>query len=165
LWNSAWPSLEIVNLRVSLNALERLVKDSNPTRGDDIDSALARFLVIRTCGYLEQVVDICCKSYLKSKSDLRSSSYGASWLGRGRNPSTDALVSLVRRFDGAWADELHQLLSDDDERLGRELDFLVDRRNKIAHGLNEGIGIRKALDLVEPAVTTGEWFITKMDPR
>jgi hypothetical protein len=157
--------LEIVNLRVSLNALERLVKDSNPTRGDDIDSALARFLVIRTCGYLEQVVDICCKSYLKSKSDLRSSSYGASWLGRGRNPSTDALVSLVRRFDGAWADELHQLLSDDDERLGRELDFLVDRRNKIAHGLNEGIGIRKALDLVEPAVTTGEWFITKMDPR
>jgi hypothetical protein len=72
---------------------------------------------------------------------------------------------LIRRFDGAWADELDQVLSEDDERLGRELDFLVDRRNKIAHGLNEGIGVRKALDLVEPAVTIGDWFVNKMDPR
>ncbi len=165
MWNSAWPSLEIVNLRVSLIALENLVKDSSPNRGDDIDAALARFLVVRTCGYLEQVVEICCKSYLKSKSDLRSSSYGASWLGRGRNPSSEALVSLLRRFDRAWADELDQLLSEDDERLGRELDFLVDRRNKIAHGLNEGIGIRKALDLVEPTLIIGAWFIARMDPR
>ena len=165
MWNSAWPSQEIVNLKASLAALEKLVKDTNPSRGDDIDHALARFLVVRTCGYLEQVVEICCKSYLKSKSDFRSSSYGASWLGRGRNPSRESLVSLIRRFDGAWADELDQVLIKDDERLGRELDFLVDRRNKIAHGLNEGIGIRKALDLVEPAVTIGDWFIKRMDPR
>lgn len=165
MWNSAWPTLGTVNLRASLTALEKLVKDANPSRGDDINSALARFLVVRTCGYLEQVVEICCKSYIKSKSDFRSSSYGASWLGRGRNPSKESLVSLTRRFDGAWADELFQLLSKDDERLGRELDFLVDRRNKIAHGLSEEIGVRKALDLVEPAMTIGDWFVKKMDPR
>lgn len=73
MWSSAWPTLEIINLKASLTALEKLVKDTNPSRGDDIDSALARFLVVRTCGYLEQVVEICCKSYLKSKSDFRSS--------------------------------------------------------------------------------------------
>jgi hypothetical protein len=165
LWTSAWPSLEIVNLKNSLKALEKLVNDTSPSRGDDVDSALARFLVVRTCGYVEQVVEICCKSYLRSKSDPRSSSYGTSWLGRGRNPSTEALVSLVRRFDGIWAEKLALLLNEDDERLGRELDFLVDRRNKIAHGLNEGIGVRKALDLVEPALTVADWFIQTMDPR
>lgn len=165
MWTSAWPSLEIVNLKSSLKALEKLVNDTSPSRGDDVDSALARFLVVRTCGYVEQVVEICCKSYLKSKSDLRSSSFGASWLGRGRNPSTESLVALVRRFDGIWAEELDLVLSEDDERLGRELDFLVDRRNKIVHGLNEGIGVRKALNLVEPALTVAEWFIEKFDPR
>lgn len=165
MWTSAWPSLELANLKTSLEALEKLVKESNSGRGDDVDAALARFLVVRTCGYIEQVVEVCCISYLKSKSDLRSSSYGASWLGRGRNPSKDALVNLVRRFDGAWADELAQMLVSDDEKLGREIDFLVDRRNKIAHGLSEGIGVRKALDLVEPALTVAEWFILKMDPR
>lgn len=153
------------NLRRSLGALEALVQGSNAGRGDDVDAALARFLVVRTCGYIEQVVEECCRAYLRSKSDARSASFGASWFGRGRNPSKDSLVSLVRRFDGAWGNSLETLLNDNDELLGRELAFLVDRRNKIAHGLSEGIGVRKALDLVAPAKEIADWFIATFDPR
>ncbi len=149
----------------SLEALELLVRSANADRGDDVNSALARFLVIRTCGCIEQVVEECSKAYLKSKSDTRSASFGSSWFGRGRNPSRDALVSLARRFDPKWGDELEDLLNANDELLGRELAFLVDRRNKIAHGLNEGTGVRKALDLVSTANEIANWFIVTMDPR
>lgn len=165
MWSSAWPSLEITNLKNSLKELEKLVGDTSASRGDDVDAALARFLVVRTCGYLEQVVEICCRSYLKSKAHPRCSSFGASWLGRGRSPSPESLINLVQKFDGSWAKELELLMREDDEKLKRELDFLVDRRNKIAHGVSEGITIRKSLSLVEPATAVAGWFIKTLDPK
>lgn len=165
MWNESWPSLRISNLDNSLRDLESLVERAARDQPDEVTQALARFLVIRTCGYLEQVVELCCTSFLMSKSPPRVSSFGVSWLGRGTNPSPDRLVELVRRFDGLWSTELRELLELDDQRLTRELSFLVDRRNKIAHGLSEGIGARKALDLAAIAREVADWFIMRLDPR
>lgn len=164
-WNAAWPHLAVVNLTRSLNALETLVRTDSTNRSDEVNAALARFLVIRTCGYLEQVVEECCKAFLQSRSSPRASSFGTSWLGTGRNPKPGNLVDLTRRFDAGWADQLESLLKADDEKLHRELSFLVDRRNHISHGLSEGIGIRKALDLVYPSRQIARWFIDTFDPR
>ena len=165
MWTGAWPSLEITNLARSLNDLGTLVRASNRERGEDVDAALARFLVVRTCGYIEQVVDECCKAYIRSRSDPRCAAFGASWFGRGRNPNNEALVSLVRRFDSGWATDLENLMNENDEFIARELAFLVDRRNKIAHGLNEGVGIVRALNLMSTAELVTTWFVTTMDPR
>jgi len=55
-------------------------------------------------------------------------------------------------------------LEADDQRLRRELAFLVDRRNKIAHGLNEGIGTVKALALKDVASEAADWFIARFNP-
>jgi hypothetical protein len=74
------------------------------------------------------------------RSDIASS-----WLERTRNPTPETLTELIARFDATWRDEFIDLLDSDDERLRRELAFLVDRRNKIAHGLDEGVGRAKAL--------------------
>jgi hypothetical protein len=41
---------------------------------------------------------------------------------------------------------------------------LVDRRNQIAHGLSEGVGIRKALDLKITACEVADWFILRFNP-
>lgn len=154
-----------MNLTRSLDALEGLV-DDQATRGpDEVNAALARFLVVRICGYLEQVVEECCKAFLTSKSSPQAASFGASWLGTGRNPKPSNLIDLTRRFDARWADQLEALLKDDDERLHRELSFLVNRRNLISHGLNEGIGTRRALNLVEPTKQVANWFIVTFDPR
>ena len=163
MWNQAWPSLEISNLKRSLFELKSIVELQDPS--DPASAELARFLVVRTCGYLEQCVEICWISYLKSRADPRSASFGASWLGRGSNPSPGALVTVVRRFDPQWAEYLDQLMNEDDEYLKRETAFLVDRRNKISHGRSENVGKRKSLDLVANAITVADWFIERFDPR
>lgn len=126
---------------------------------------MARFLVVRACGFLEQVIEECCRALATSKASPRISSFATSWLGRGFNPTPDRVVGLVRRFDSTWALELETLLGQDDELLARELSFLVDRRNKIAHGLSEGIGARKALDLVSASRAVADWFVQRFDPR
>lgn len=165
MWPDAWPSLAIQNFQRRLDGLAQVVSHAEPERPDEVTQALSRFLVIRSCGYVEQVTEECIRSYLSSKSDPRSAAYGSSWLGRGANPTPGSLVALVGRFDGSWADELQALLDSDDEKLKRELSFLVDRRNKIAHGLPEGLGTSKALDLKQTAADVGDWFIKQFDPR
>lgn len=163
--DGAWPSLELQRLEKGLDDLVALVSRREPELGDETNAALARFLVVRICGYIEQVSEECCRAYLTSKSHPRVASFGQSWFGRGRNPTPDSLVQLVNRFDGEWAESLQNLLDKDDELYKRELAFLVDRRNRIAHGLSEGVGTRKALDLVEVGKEIGQWFITTFDPK
>jgi len=164
-WNEAWPSLTITGLRRSLADVEALVNKPALGEPDEVARALARFLVVRACGYLEQVVDESCGAYITSKSSPQVARHGRSWLGRGANPTPDGLVALVRRFDSSWADDLKKLFEADDPRLHREISLLVDRRNKIAHGLGEGLGARKALDLVSLTLQVADWFVSRFDPR
>jgi hypothetical protein len=165
LWSGAWPSLSIQQTENSLLSLAKVIEGQRAGASDEVSGALARFLVVRTCGYVEQIAEECCRAYLTIKSDHRSAAFGASWFGRGKNPNPEGLVQLVSKFDGTWAADLECLMREDDEFVRRELAFLVDRRNKIAHGLSEGIGVRKALDLVPTGRKIGAWFIRTFDPR
>ncbi len=83
---------------------------------------------------------------------------------RDREPNLRELTDLVGRFDAIWREEFEELLSDDDERLKRELAFMGDRRNRIARGLNEGITRDKALMLKEVAAEVADWFILRFNP-
>lgn len=163
MWSDPWPSHNLVVLSNSLDSLEALVQNQDPS--ESVSAELSRFLVIRTCGYVEQSVEESCRSYLKSKSDPRSAAFGESWFGRGANPKPESLVALVQRFDSEWAEELKVFLNDQDELLKRELEFLVDKRNRISHGLNQGVGQRRALDLAPRARQVVRWFIDRFDPR
>ena len=161
----AWPSLEIQNDEKSLVALRKLVDEKARSEDDDVVRELARFLVVRSCAFLERVSEECCRSYLRSKSNPRSAAFGESWLGRSRSPSPENLVQLVQRFDHDWAKEFRQFLAEDDERLGREVSFLVDRRNKIAHGLSERVTTQKAIALSYISQDITDWFVKRLDPR
>lgn len=142
--------------------VERCARD---VMDDDITRNLARFLVVRSCGFLEQVAEDRCIAYLTAKSHPRVVAFGTSWFGTGRNPTPGNLVKLVGRFDPSWGQSLQDLFDKDDELLKREIAFLVDRRNKIAHGRNEGIATRKALDLAASATEVAGWFIDYVDPE
>ena len=165
MWGGPWPSRQMALVERSLLDLAVLVERPPRSQPDDVSRSLARFLVVRTCGYLEQTVEESCRAFLDSKSSPTSASFGKSWLGRGTSPSPANLVVLVQRFDHKWSEELSQLLADNDEFLHREVKFLVEKRNSIAHGRSEGIGARKALDLVSAATDVAAWFILRFDPR
>jgi hypothetical protein len=142
----------------------QLVSAPQDVLSHEARDCLARFLVVRSCGFVEQTVVQVCRGYVAERSGGPVRTFGHSWLERSPNPSPEALALLAGRFDSAWANDLTELLEADDQRLQREVAFLVDRRNKIAHGLNEGIGPAKALMLKDVACEVGDWFIARFNP-
>jgi hypothetical protein len=160
-----WPPREVTILRGRLEELTELVAAPAADVSQEVRDWLARLLVVRSCGFLEQTVVHVCRGYLAGRSGGPVRSFGHSWLERGGNPSPDALAMLTGRFDSGWANELAELLEANDQTLQREVAFLVDRRNKIAHGLNEGVGTVKALALKEVACDVGDWFVARFNPE
>lgn len=152
-----------MSLEKSLDLLAEAVRQPND-RDDDEQIWLTRFLVVRTCGYLEQVVQESVRSHLQSMAGGTVKSFSLSWMTKSRNPSPDNLLDVVGRFDESWRTELQDMLDADDKFLHRELAMLVHRRHQIAHGLNEGMNSRKALDLVKIAKSLADWFIRRFNP-
>lgn len=161
--STSWPPWSVTSLEQQLDRLARSVADPDG-RDDDDQIWLTRFLVVRTCGYLEQVVQETVTTYLRHNVGGTARTFTLSWMSKSRNPSPDNLLDIVGRFDQAWRDELQGLLDQDDGFLNRELSLLVQRRHQIAHGLNEGLNSRKALALVDVAKTVANWFIRQFNP-
>lgn len=158
-----WPPWAVKSLETGLDRLAKAVRDGSD-RDVDEQIWLTRFLVIRTCGYVEQTVQECILAYVHARTGGPAQVFAKSWLTRSRTPSPSNLLDLVGRFDEAWKNELDAEFRKDDQWLMNELDMLVARRHQIAHGLNEGLGSRKALELVEVAKTVADWFILRFDP-
>jgi hypothetical protein len=161
----AWPSLRITNLDRALRRVAALVEHPAPDEPDEVTQALARFLIIRTCGHLERTVQECCIAYVQNKASGRVMQFSQSWLKRLDNPAPDRLLELVGRFDGPLENDLCTLFNRNDGELRREISLLIDKRNAIAHGESEGIGSRKALNLLNYSRSLTDWFILNFDPR
>lgn len=162
-WTS-WPSQPILVTEASLRDLRDLVERDARPLPDEVQRALVRFLLIRSCGYVEVAVLESFRAYMTSKAHGNVARFGGSWIDRGFNPKPDRLVEMTKRFSQTWAADLEQHLSADDDYLKREMGFLVDRRNKLAHGVGESVGARKALDLYDVAIATADWFIVRFSP-
>jgi hypothetical protein len=142
-----------------------LVERPSIDEPDEVTRALARFLVVRTCGHLERTIQECCLTYVRNKSGARVQRFSESWLRKIDNPSPDRLLELVGRFDTSLRDDLNAFFEDNDGELRREISLLLGKRNLIAHGESEGIGSRKALDLLQYSRSLADWFILNFDPR
>jgi hypothetical protein len=162
--NKQWPPKLVSSLERSLQQLAKSVRELPSQRSDDEQVWLSRFLVVRTCGYLEQVIYETARDYVREKSGGLVRSFASSWLAKTRNPTPDNMLELVGRFDAGLERDLREMLEADQGHLYREISFLVDRRNKIAHGLNESVNTRKALDLLNETEKIAEWFIANLKP-
>lgn len=165
MWATAWPSQRIQQLEASLKQVRSLVESPSVGEPDDVTRALARFLVVRASGFLEQVSEECCRAYISSKAAPKVHDFATSWLGYGNNPSPDRLVTLVQRFSHEWGEELRLSFEAEDQRLRRSIALLVSRRNQIAHGESDGMGATRALELAKDAMDVADWFIRRLDPR
>jgi len=157
-----WPPRELRLLERRLNELELLVREDR-SMSSDVRDWLARLLVVRSCGYLEQVVLAVQREYVEQKSGGLVKTFAHSWLERSRNPRPDVLLGTVGRFSARLEYELEEFLRDTNTTLWSDLAFLVDRRNKIAHGENESVGPARALQLKGTAVDVADWFIRRLN--
>lgn len=158
---TSWPPLQVARLRDALDELAETVQES---RDPETLTWLTRMLVVRSSGFIEQCANEVFRGYIGARSGGLVRSFGHSWLERSRNPSPDNLSDMIGRFDHELRVEFEALLEEDDQRLRRELAFLVDRRNHIAHGLSEGINREKALSLKEVAFEVSEWLVLRFNP-
>lgn len=140
------------------------MRDEDKSLEPEIRAWLARLLVVRSAGFIEQAVMECCRGHVKVRGGGWVQSFAHSWLERSKNPSPENLAALVGRFDQAVADEFEDYLRADDELLYRDLSSLVDKRNRIAHGLNEGVRPERALALAASAEKIVDWFILRFNP-
>lgn len=160
-----WPPWEVKSLAAKLDSLAALLDPTTQlAHTEEVSGWLARLLVVRSCGYLEQTVAEVSRAYVDERSGGLVRTFARSWLERSGNPGPDRLENLLGRFDKGLRDEFAEYLDADDQRVRRQLAFLVDRRNRIAHGLNEGVAGRKALELKSEACEVADWFILRMNP-
>lgn len=162
-----WPPLGVLRLRQALDEVCKLVKypEYDLDKNLEVHQALCRFLVVRSCGYLETSTVEICRAYVQAKSGGPVRSFAHSWLERSGNPRTEYLGKLIGRFDPTMAKEFKQFIMDEDGRIRREIDFLVDRRNKIAHGQSEGINQTRAIQLKEISCEVADWFVLRFNPN
>lgn len=159
----SWPPWEVTSLRGKLEALSVRLEQRKEL-DEDIVGWLSRLLVVRSSGYLEQVAYVVCRGYVDAKSGGLVRAFSKSHLEWTRNPTPESLLQLVGRFDHILEVELASLFDSNDQEVRRELSFLVDRRNRIAHGENEGVNPSKALALKGVACDVADWFVLRLNP-
>lgn len=159
-----WPPPDLLELERSLDELASSVDERPEHRTIDEEVWLTRFLIVRSCGYLEQVMHRCAMGHLEANSYGTAKSYSLSWLSRSINPSADNIRSTLGRFDQGFVDEFDRLLSERDNELHNNLSALVAKRHAIAHGQSDGLGVRRALDLYASAKTIADWMIRRLCP-
>lgn len=163
-WDSSWPTLEMQTSRLRLKELRKTL-DELPHEPPEVGAELARFLVVRASGYVEHTFETCIRHFVEAHSHPAVARHVNAGLFRGRNPSSSTLLDRTKTMSEEWHAQLDNYLEVDDARVQRELNFMVDRRNRIAHGENESVRRRKALDLADIALDVGEFLTKLIDPR
>lgn len=162
-----WPPLGVLRLRQALDGVCKLVErpEYDLDKNLEVHQSLCRFLVVRSCGYLETSTVETCRAYVNAKSGGPVRSFAHSWLERSGNPSPVYLIQLIGRFNPTMANEFEQFIAEEDGRIKRDIDFLVNRRNRIAHGESEGINQTRAIQLKETSCEVADWFILRFNPN
>lgn len=125
---------------------------------DTLSSSLARYLVVRSAGYLEAVRDDLADEFVRKTSHPRVHNYVSSGLRVGQGVHPDQLREFLRRFDATWSEQFDEFLQADDGRLSSDLGALVHARKKIAHGDGETITETKAQRYADSALKIGRWL-------
>lgn len=160
-----WPPWAVTSSRAELDRLASALKDrDSKVHPVEWSSWLARLLVVRSCGFVELSLRETLRGYVDGASGGFVRSFSLSYLERTPNPNPGAVSALLGRFDPSLGDEFQLHIAKDDSRLKRELELMVDRRNKIAHGESENITQSKSLTLYGAACEVSDWFVLRLNP-
>lgn len=159
-----WPPASIRQRRKDLKELSELLRTLPTDTEDAVERALARYLVIRSAGFIEAVRDDAASLYSREKSDATVHRRVQSSLYTGLGVAPGQLTKFVNSFHPTWETQLNVLLQADDERLKNLLGALVGARRKIAHGDGEAVTTGRALVWSDAALEVGAWVTNRFDP-
>lgn len=158
----AWPPPGVRQRLLDLQGVRDAVRSLD---GSDLtlDQCLARYLAVRSAGYLEAVRDDVADMFAASQASPRVVNRIRDGLRGGLGVRPAQLETFVGTFDPLWKAELAALLDSDDGRLRGQLGALVAARKAIAHGDGESVTAGRALAWSEAAEEVANWFLWRFD--
>jgi hypothetical protein len=125
---------------------------------------MARYLTLRSVGYVESVRDDLADLYALRTGDGRLHRRISHHLRGGLGATPEQLLTFVGSFDPAWRESMEALLDDDNRELREKLGAMVAARKKIAHGDGEQVTSGRALAWCDAALKIGGHLGTLFDP-
>ncbi len=122
---------------------------------DVLSRALARYLTVRSAGYVEAVRDDLADLYVSATGHRRLRRRVSHHLRGGQGANPEQLLTFVGSFDTEWRVALATVLDGDDQALRNQLGAMVAARNKIAHGDGDQVTSGKALRWADVALRVG----------
>lgn len=163
--------LEIQNQKNSLTELQNTVNSfssadvTNEDQGDLIENAITRYLVVRSCGYIEYALRNSICYYLSQRTTPEVTNFIENKIFKGQNPKPDFIersLSFLPEKRSRFVSFISNVDLGDGKNFSEgDLKSLVSYRNKIAHGESENIAKRKSIDFANLAIAVGDWFISE----
>ena len=151
--------------RLDLLEVQSCLRELDADAPDVVARALARYLTIRSVGYIEAVRDDLADLYASGAGHYRLHRRIVHHLRGGLGVAPEQLLSFVGSFDKDWRVAMEAVLEADDQTLRNQLGAMVAARKKIAHGDGEQVTTGKALVWSDAALELGKQLDKLFDER
>lgn len=159
-----WPPASLRQRQLDLRETRDALNNLEPDSPDVVKRAMARYLVVRSAGFIEAVRDDVADVFSTVKASGEVARRIRVHLRGGQGVTPDQLLTFVNSFHPAWHGELDSLLSEQDNLLRGRIGAMVAARKKIAHGDGENVTTARALAWTEAAEEVGKWLVKRFDP-
>lgn len=149
---------------LDLKEVQECVRNLDEDQPDAVSRALARYLTVRSVGYIEAVRDDLADLHAMVTGHPRLHRRIAHHLRTGLGATPEQLLTFVGSFDQAWRASLEACLDADEQALRNQLGAMVAARKKIAHGDGDQVTTGKALTWSDAALKIGKHLETLFDP-
>lgn len=151
--------------RLDLKESQDCLRNLDVEQPDVVSRALARYLTVRSVGYIEAVRDDLADLYAAITGHPRLHRRITHHLRTGQGAAPEQLLDFVGSFDKDWRSHLETLLDADDQLLKSQLGAMVAARKKIAHGDGEQVTTGRALVWSDAALEIGQHLGSLFDPE
>lgn len=162
---SAWPN-EVITLSKEGLLNLRLVCDDQLRldAGSAVVEELSRYLTVRSCGHLEVVSTQSVLEFAERNSFGPLANYICATYKTWMSPKASNLKSVLEKLSPVLSDSFIDYLRKGDRDYESDLGSLVSSRDKVAHGQNVQINMRKAMDYCDSVMYVADWYIESFKP-
>ena len=138
--------LEKIVAIVTLSEGSVCAKEVNAVRVESL-SFLTKYALIKACGTIELCFKTIISERVTEKESVLVKKYlEETFLSRGINPKIKAISSHLSKFDEAWPKQFEDKIAAKDNKISSSMRYLVDERNKHAHGQDTRIGLHEVIE-------------------
>lgn len=141
---------------LDLKEVQACLRDLDLYAPDAVSRALARYLTLRSVGYIEAVRDDLADLYASVVGHHRLHRRVVHHLRGGLGAAPEQLLTFVGSFDRDWRVAFEAVLDAEDQTLRNHLGAMVAARKKIAHGDGDQVTAGRALAWSDVALALGK---------